>query len=161
MEFEPVSLAPKASANSFATPPYHVVSKKLANTVFPTRLKLLELFCGVPCSLCPQTGLCPLLLVASRVPFFFVPRAGQVCSTMAPFSPICFSWCSQAPIRHGRLLPTCARSPIDEKWQKQVLKVEVLAYCSECIKNRSQTPHKEFYTHNTYDARETEKQTWG
>lgn len=53
-------------------------------------------------------------------------------------------------MHYGRLLPTCAHSPTDEKWQKQVLKVEVLACCSECIKNHSQTPHKEFYTHTQH-----------
>lgn len=99
--------------------------------------------------------------MAPRTLHLLLLMAGQVFRTIAPFSPICFSLRGGAPARHGPLLPTCVCRPIDEKWQKQVLKVEVLAYCSICIKNRSQTPHKEFYTHSTYDTRETEKQTWG
>lgn len=104
-----------------------------------------------PRLLCPQSGLCPLFLRAATNPLFFlVSIAGQVFNTIAPFSSICFSLRSEALIRFGRLLPTCAHSPTDEKWQKQVLKVEVLACCSECIKNHSQTPHKEFYTHTQH-----------
>ena len=83
--------------------------------------------------------------------FFLWSLLPDRCSAQwLPFLSICFSLHSEAPIRHGRLLPTCAHSPTDEKWQKQVLKVEVLAYCSECIKNHSQTPHKEFYTHTLH-----------
>lgn len=115
--------------------------------------------CGFPGVLWPQPRLCPLYFTVPSTPRLLLLMAGQVCSTTAHLSPSA-SPCVEGPQPSRAAASHMCRSSIDEKWQKQVLKVEVLAYCSGCIKNHSQIPHEEFYTPSTCDTRETEKQTW-